>query len=604
MANYNISPNMTITTPVPSVDPGPEWATLIYNALYTTVDSHNHSSGQGVQIGVNGLNIQNSLPLNNNFLTLVGGVTFNNSATNNTGTIYSSGGELYYNDLAGNKVEITKSGNVNAGAGSITGLVSPASASYSSNTFLFQSGTNTAANIDAGAYNFRNPLTNSNAVTLQAPNGNTAYTLTLPTIPSAISLVTIDTSGNIGSSLESNWINTTGGQTIAGNLTVNGNLTFGGTISTPKSITFTAPYGPTAPTGNGQGSISAGSTSANGLALIGQGSTNDIIFYNKNGTPVLLVPTGTEAVDTANNTLDDGSGNMTIAGNFTSNGTSTNVFKGQINITPAFATSANGNELLLYTDSGQSAYTTLSSYGSTYSGGSAGNVGANGFVINSSGNAAVNLPVGKFFSVAVNSTSFVNVLNDGSGNATFTGHVVADGNITAEGVFIGNGSSLTNLTNANLVASGAGIIGANIANDTITKANLVAEEISITAAPTYTNSTTTFTAITSTFSVVSSQTGRPIVVMLSPSSIYPTSSSTPASAYTTTGNNVSIQLQRNGGTVVCYWNLTPYFSSLSIVYVDIDTVAGQTYTYQFSGKVNATPQELVIDYYSGIAYEL
>ena len=86
--------------------------------------------------------------------------------------------------------------------GSISGLASPASASYDSGdgTFVWQSNSNTPANMDAGSYIFRNDTVNSNGITVEAPAAlGSNYTLTLPAIPSQTNVMTLDTSGNMGS---------------------------------------------------------------------------------------------------------------------------------------------------------------------------------------------------------------------------------------------------------------------------------------------------------------------------------------------------------------------------------------------------------------------
>ena len=116
------------------------------------------------------------------------------------GEIYVSGNELYYNDVSGgHQVKITSSGNVNAGAGSITGLPSgTASATFSSGTFVWQSATSTAANLDFGSAVLRNSGANSYGLTLQPPSAMGAnITETLPAIPSVQSFMAIDTSGNM-----------------------------------------------------------------------------------------------------------------------------------------------------------------------------------------------------------------------------------------------------------------------------------------------------------------------------------------------------------------------------------------------------------------------
>ena len=75
----------------------------------------------------------------------------------------------------------------------------------------------------------------------------------------------------------------TGAATFAGAVTVGGNVILGGRIDVTGGVS-----GGGLTTSHGQ---IGGST--NGLELIGQGVTNDVVIYNKNGSSVFVVPTGT-----------------------------------------------------------------------------------------------------------------------------------------------------------------------------------------------------------------------------------------------------------------------------------------------------------------------
>jgi len=200
------SPNMGLTVPTVGQEPGPAWANDI-NADLTVIDQHNHSTGQGVQITPSGINISSDLTFNSNNATTLKTARFASQpsslagAAPNLGCVYVAGNELYYNDENGNVVQITNNGSVNAGAGSITGLPSgTASASFSAGTFVWQSATSTPATMDMGHLIVRNNSASSNGVTVQPPASlPSSYTLTLPSIPSATSYLTIDSSGNFGS---------------------------------------------------------------------------------------------------------------------------------------------------------------------------------------------------------------------------------------------------------------------------------------------------------------------------------------------------------------------------------------------------------------------
>lgn len=203
MANYNLSANMNLPIPVVGVDPGPDWANNI-NASLTTLDLHNHTGGLGTLVPVSGLSINADLPMNFNNLIGTNSVRFSSSSFSptfpNIGCIYISGSNLFYNDLDGNQIAITAGGNVAGTPGSISGLTSPAGASYNSGdaTFIFQSAASTAANLDCSSILMRNLISGSNAVTLEPPATiATNYTITLPTLPTSQQVVTLDSSGNL-----------------------------------------------------------------------------------------------------------------------------------------------------------------------------------------------------------------------------------------------------------------------------------------------------------------------------------------------------------------------------------------------------------------------
>lgn len=195
-----------MSLPVASVasTQSPDWAYDI-NASFSIVDQHNHSTGQGQQVQPNGLNINSDLTFQSNNAYALRSARFTSQSavlglSTDVGCLYVVGNELYYNDYTGgHNVQITTNGSVNSGAGSITGLPSgTASASYASGTFVWQSATNTAANMDGQSFIFRNSSASSKGLTLQAPAAMAAnYSLTLPSLPAAQSFLTCDVSGNI-----------------------------------------------------------------------------------------------------------------------------------------------------------------------------------------------------------------------------------------------------------------------------------------------------------------------------------------------------------------------------------------------------------------------
>lgn len=201
--NTMVSLDMNLPIPVVGVDLGPDWANNI-NSCLTIISSHNHTSGQGIQIPSGGININADLPFNSSNATLLRSVRFNPqvsaiSGPTDLGCLYEVGADLYYNDGAGNQVRITQSGSVTGSTGTITGLPSgTASASFGAGTFVFQASTNTPANMDGGSFIFRNNSALSKGLTLSPPSAmGSNYALTLPTIPAQTNIMSLDTSGNM-----------------------------------------------------------------------------------------------------------------------------------------------------------------------------------------------------------------------------------------------------------------------------------------------------------------------------------------------------------------------------------------------------------------------
>lgn len=204
MANTTISPNMFMPVPTVGVDPGPDWATNV-DACLSIIDSHNHTSGQGVQITPAGMNINVDLPMNGNNLISVRSIrwTSQSVAISDPADLtcaYVLGGELFYIDDAGNQVQLTLNGSPAGATGTITGLPSgTASASFAGTTFTFQSATNTPASINGGPLKIAQAVVGGFGVTISADATQSGdYALTLPpALPSAQSYVTSDASGNL-----------------------------------------------------------------------------------------------------------------------------------------------------------------------------------------------------------------------------------------------------------------------------------------------------------------------------------------------------------------------------------------------------------------------
>jgi hypothetical protein len=322
MADSTTTPNMGLIVPTVGQDPGPDWANNI-NASLGILDEHNHSSGQGVQITPAGININADLPFNGNNAISLKTVRFNAlsaplaGTSPNLGCVYVSGNELYYNDEVGHVVQITNVGSVNAGAGSITGLPSgTASASYNSGsaTFIWQSATSTPANMDFGSAILRNITANSHGLTLSPPSALAAdYSLVFPLVPSGFSLMSLDTSGNMGTLLIGQGLQnvsgtleipnqgvtqamlaprTTGSTVAAGGYATSascGNASVGHVGLTPIpnfSVTITTTGRPVV-----VGFISDGSTTNSVMGLNTSASSDTAVFVIKRGSTAIVTNT-------------------------------------------------------------------------------------------------------------------------------------------------------------------------------------------------------------------------------------------------------------------------------------------------------------------------
>lgn len=201
---------MGLNLPIPTLDPGPDYAAAL-NAALAFVDQHTHNVGSGVQITPSGLNINTSLPLNTNALLGASFLNFNSSTEPNADTsIYSPDGiDIWFLDGNGNNFAITTGGGVNASVGTLTG--GTAQAAFVSNVLVVNSvqSTGVPGNIQAQSVLFGNAFTGTDFVTLSAPSTTSTYGLVLPRLPSAQSFVAIDTSGNLsGYAAVSEGINT------------------------------------------------------------------------------------------------------------------------------------------------------------------------------------------------------------------------------------------------------------------------------------------------------------------------------------------------------------------------------------------------------------
>lgn len=195
---------MSLPVPTVGVESGPDWATDI-NACMTQIDSHNHTSGAGVQVPTTGLNINADLTFAGYNATNLKSARFTAqtsplSSGADLGCAYVSGVDFYYNDVNGNQIRLTQAGSIAGAPGSIAGLLSPASATYvaGNSTFVWQSGVTIPANMDMGSAILRNISAGSKGMTIAPPAAMVAdTTVTFPSIPAAKAFLAMDNAGTI-----------------------------------------------------------------------------------------------------------------------------------------------------------------------------------------------------------------------------------------------------------------------------------------------------------------------------------------------------------------------------------------------------------------------
>lgn len=199
-----ITPDMSLPLPVVGEQDGPEWAENL-NSCLTIIDGHTHTSGSGVPITPDAIDINADVAFNDNNAISLRTSRYTSQAAPlallaDLACVYVVSGELYYNDLDGNQVKLTDAGAPAGGAGTITGLPSgTASAAFSGTTFSFRSATNTPASMNVGPVKIRQAVLNGFGVTLTPAVAQAAdYSVTLPAaLPSVASLIKSDTSGNL-----------------------------------------------------------------------------------------------------------------------------------------------------------------------------------------------------------------------------------------------------------------------------------------------------------------------------------------------------------------------------------------------------------------------
>lgn len=188
---------MNLAVPIIGTDTGLTWEESV-NTNSLTLDQHDHTPGRGAQIPPSGLIINTDLPFGGNRATGLLAVEFNDQDDlDDLLAIYTIAGDLFFNDGAGNNVQITLGGAVNATSSGISS--GTATASFVSSTLVVNADVDTPANIKGASILLGNNTAASKYLTLQPPNAMAAdYSLTLPALPGAQNFVTLDAAGNFG----------------------------------------------------------------------------------------------------------------------------------------------------------------------------------------------------------------------------------------------------------------------------------------------------------------------------------------------------------------------------------------------------------------------
>ena len=203
-----VTPFMFLDLPTVSTTEGPDWAEAINVALGsegTGVSGHDHTSGKGVPIPSAGFNIDADLDFQQwSAINMVSSQYVDQAdALSGTNLTYFLSGDLYVIDGSGRSVRITENGAISATSfGGITGLVSPASASFATDTFTWLYDTDKYALMATGPLIIRRTgETNPFPVILTPPASmaSPGYTLTFPpALPASNAYLYSNSGGALG----------------------------------------------------------------------------------------------------------------------------------------------------------------------------------------------------------------------------------------------------------------------------------------------------------------------------------------------------------------------------------------------------------------------
>ena len=204
----NSTPNMNLTLNVVGTTTDPTWSNNI-NADWTIIDSHNHTSGSGVQITPPAININSDLSFAFNNATNIRSWRMQNNAATLTGASdnncgYFVNGNFYVNNASGTAIQITTGSGLNfSSLGTIGGDYGqpgvPAAVTYSNTTkyYTFTQSSGVTAPINTSTLSIAYASSGAQAVSIAAPSAVTAYTITLPGAVPTInpSALVVSTSG-------------------------------------------------------------------------------------------------------------------------------------------------------------------------------------------------------------------------------------------------------------------------------------------------------------------------------------------------------------------------------------------------------------------------
>lgn len=346
--------NMSLNEPSVGVTTGPTWATQT-NSNWETIDTHDHTSGKGVQLTPSALNINSDLEFNQNSATELKNVIFDSSVTAATTnySVYQSGGNLYWRNGSGTAVQITDGSGINTSGGSISNMTGNSQVQYSgvnkSYTFKFDStlsdGIAKLVMSDIQLYFYNGGSATTRSVNLKyTGSGTGANTLTVPdetgtllsTATSFAGVINIATSSsNAAINLKPNGT----GHVVVGNGSATGKLTSNGAYdlvldtnsgTNSGNITITdAANGNITFAPNGTGEIVIGSGSASGKMT--SNGAYDLVLDTNSGSDsgsititdgadgnIAITPNGTGEVDISKVDIDGGTlGGFTIDGSWT-----------------------------------------------------------------------------------------------------------------------------------------------------------------------------------------------------------------------------------------------------------------------------------------------